>query len=475
MVQISTKAYAHSLTALLVASLVGCGSSGSAILSSDTTGPSGKVIQAPVSGASVWADDLTAGTRFSIDTAEQATQTSTGGGGNFTLRTTPSYKYVIMSQGGNDTTTSKKATTMLGPGGAKSTSPLTTLVMLDTTGTMAATLSSILPGGASFDTDFTVPNGLNPSSLMFITSITTMVTTFNEAIQDAATRSNATLSTVQQNVISMTLYSALAAQLSSLSAAQLSNTSSLSIAMAAAATTAITNINSQNSNLSLPSSIAATIANASVAVAANIVGNATNNQNLKNVTAANVQNAPGVTAPTTGTYTESTVISTNVALLTSTITNTANTASSGITASTTPTNYTPPPITIANNPSITGYNLLAVANGSTYSVKTLTITFSDDMVATSQGGTNYAHSVLNPSNFTFSQSGCSPLSYASKVLTISCGDLNAGTFTITTLKASSTGGVWASSTSLGLLVDNTKSFTLPIITGGTGGNTYNLF
>ncbi|MEK6397021.1 MAG: hypothetical protein V4734_02955, partial [Terriglobus sp.] len=349
-------------------------------------------------------------------------------------------------------------------------------VMLDTTGTLASTISGILPAGASFDTDFTVAAGLSPSSLMFITSITTMVTTFNEAIQDAATKSGATLSATQQNAIAATLYSALATQLSSLSAAQLSNTSSLSIAMATAATTAVTNINSQNPNISIPSSVAATIANTSVAVAAKIVGNATGNVALQNVTAATVQNSPGVAAPTTGTVTEAGVVTgANLTLLTTTITSTATSTSSSITASSTPANYTPPPITIASNPSITGYNLLAAASGSTYNVKTFTITFSDDMVATPQGGTNYAHSVLNPSNFTFSQSGCSPSSYASKVLTISCGNINPGTFTVVTLKASSTGGVWASSTSLGLLVDNSKSFTLPVITGGTGGNTYNLF
>ncbi|MEK6398302.1 MAG: hypothetical protein V4734_09470, partial [Terriglobus sp.] len=84
------------------------------------------MIQGAVSGASVWADNLSSGTRFSIDTAEQPTQTSTGGGGTYTLRTTPSYKYIVVSQGGTDGITGKKATTMLSPGGAKATSPLTT-------------------------------------------------------------------------------------------------------------------------------------------------------------------------------------------------------------------------------------------------------------------------------------------------------------------------------------------------------------
>jgi hypothetical protein len=271
------------------------------------------------------------------------------------------------------------------------------------------------------------------------------------------------------------VYSQLAAQFSSLTAAQMSNTATLSTTMQAAIGNAISTIVSTNTNLTIPNSIAATIANNSVATAAKVVGNATNNPALQAVTAANVQNAPGVTAPST-TLTESQVITgPNATLVISTITNTASSASTGVVATSTPTGYTPPTITVVNNPAVTGYQLLVVGSGSSYVPKTFTITFSDDMVATQQGDATYAHSVLNPSNYTFSQSGCSPASYAARSVTINCGTLNAGTFTVTVARGSGTAGVWASSTSLGLLVDVSKSFTLPIITGGTGGSTYNLF
>lgn len=475
MVQIGKKASTHTLIALLIAPLVGCGSSGSTIASNSSAGPSGKSIQGAVVGATIWGDSLSSGTRFSIDSAEQGTQTTTLSNGNYTLKTTPSYKYVIVSQGGTDSLTGKPATTMIAPGGAKAVSPLTTLVMLDSTGKLATTLSGLLPSGASFDSDFTALSGLSPSALMFITSITTALTTFDAAILDAASSSKATLSPLQLNAINMTVYSQIAAQFSSLSVANLSNTATLATNLQGALTNAISSVASTNTNITVPTNIAATIANSSVAVAAKVVGNATNNAALKAVTASNVQTGAGIAVSTTGTVTESDVVTgANLTLVVNAIVDTASTTSASITVTSTPTGYTPPPITIANNPTVTAYNLIITGDGSSYSVKTFTIAFSDDMVATQSGGTNYAHSVLNPSNYTFSQSGCAPTSYASNTVTFTCSDLKPGSFSVTVSKATATGGVWASSTSLGLLVDNTKTFTLPFITGSSGG-TYNLF
>ncbi len=473
MVQICKKASTHTLIALLIAPLVGCGSSGSTIASNSSAGPSGKSIQGPIKGATIWADSLSSGTRFSVDSAEQGSQTTTSDAGGYTLKTTPSYKYVIVSQGGTDTLTLKPANTLIAPGGAKAVSPLTTLVMLDTTGKLATTLSSLLPGGASFDSDFTAISGLSPSALMFITSVTSAITTLNLAMADA-TKPGTQVSTLQQNAINMMVFSQLASTLSSLSPTDLSNTATLSKNLATGLSSAITSVVSANPNITIPTSTATIIANASVASAAVVVGNATNNAALKAITPTNVSTGTGVTVSTTGTVTESDAVGPSLTLLVNAITNTADTASASITVTSTPSGYTPPPITIANNPSVTAYNLIISGDGSSYSVKTFTIAFSDDMVASQSGGTNYAHSVLNPSNYTFSQSGCAPTSYASNTVTFTCTDLKPGSFTVTLPKGTVTGGVWASSTSLGLLVDNTKNFTLPVITGSSGG-TYNLF
>lgn len=472
MVLIGKKAAARTLVASIVLPIIGCGSPGAPIPSTATAGPSGKSIQGAVNGATIFADDETTGTKFSVDSAESSSQTNSSSSGTFTLKQTPNYKYVLVSQAGTDTLTAKPATTMLAPGGAKAISPLTSMVMLDTTGALATTFGSLLPNGESFDTDFTQNGALNPASMVFVTAVSTALTTFNETIRDAAARSNANISQLQYNVVSILVYSQLAAQFSKLTAAQLSNTATLAQAMQAAFTNAIGLIDQTNSNLSIPQSIAATIANTSVAVAANIVGNATNNAALKAITAANVQTAPGVDVSTTPGLTEGVVDSgTNLQLLKDTITNTAAGASTSVSVTSTPPGYTPPPITVANNPTVTEYDLIVTANGSSYQVRTFSITFSDDMVASQSGASDYTHSVLNPANYALSQSGCSPTSYTAKVVSFTCGNLQVGSLSVAVLKGSATGGVWASSTSLGLLVDNTKTFTLPFITGSTGGTT----
>lgn len=130
MVLKNKNALTYTLIALACSPLVGCGSSGSTALSTvNSAGPSGKSIQGAVSGATVWADGLSSGTQFVIDSTEQDTQTSTASAGTFSLPKTPSYKYVIVSQGGTDTLTGRPATTMIGPPGAKSTSAFTSIAV----------------------------------------------------------------------------------------------------------------------------------------------------------------------------------------------------------------------------------------------------------------------------------------------------------------------------------------------------------
>jgi hypothetical protein len=462
------KAPALSLSALLFAPLIGCGGSSSKIPSLDGVGPAGKVTQGPVSGSTVWADNLGSGTRFVIDTSEQTTSTKTSTTGTYTLPITPTYKYVVVSQGGTDTITGKTALTMLSPGGAASVSPLTTLVELDTSGNLAATLNALLPAGKTFDSDLTTGAGLTPAAMVFLNSIMTAATTLNAAIQDAATKSGTTLTAQQLNDINLTVLSQMATQFATTPVASLMNTASLATALQTSLCSAITGVASSNSNITgLNCSMASTIANTSVAVASNVVGNSLGNSALKAVTATNVQTA-GVVVPTTPAVTESTVMSTaNTQLITSAITSTAASTATGLTVTATPTTYSPPVIAVANNPSVVGYNLIAVSSGNVWDVRTFTMTFSDDMVATEAGDSNYAHSVLNPANYQFNQAGCSPASYASKVLTLTCGSLTSGAFTVKVAKSSSTAGDWASATSLGMLVDVSKSFSLSAATGST--------
>ncbi|WP_074655209.1 hypothetical protein [Terriglobus roseus] len=408
-----------------------------------------------------------------IDTAEQSTSTKTSSTGTFTLPTTPSYKYVVVSQGGTDSITGKTALTMLSPGGAASVSPLTTLVELDTTGNLAATLNSLLPAGKTFDSDLTAGSGLTPAAMVFLNSVMTAATTLTTAIQDAATKSGTTLTAQQLNNINLTVLSQIASQFAATPVASLTNTATVASGLQTSLCSAINGVASSNSNITgLSCSIAATIANTSVAVAANVVGNATGNNALKAVTPTSVQTS-GVAVSTTPAVTESTVMTaSNTQLVTNAITSTASSSSTGLTVTSTPTTYTPPVIAVANNPSVVGYNLVAVASGNLWDVRQFTITFSDDMVASGAGDSSYSHSVLNPANYQFSQTGCTPTSYASKVLSLTCGNLPSGAFTVTLAKSSSTAGAWASATSLGLLTTVSKTFSLTAATGSTSVNLF---
>ncbi|QMV19487.1 hypothetical protein GOB94_12915 [Granulicella sp. 5B5] len=472
---------ALSLSPLLIATLVGCGSTSlpsSPPSTPPSTGLAGKVVQGAVSGSTVWADSLASGTRFVIDSAELSTQTTTDSTGAFTIKATPTYKYVIVSQGGTDTITGKTADTLLSPGGAQTVSPLTTLVALDTSGNLASTINALLPAGTTFDSDLTATGGLTPAAMVLLTSITTAVTSFDATIQSTASSSSATLTAQQINNINLALYSQMAIQFATLPSTSLSNTATLATNMQTSLSTAIATIATNNTNITLqnPSTLAATIANNSVATAANVVGNATGDTNLQGVTASNVQTT-GVPASTSSAVTELTVMSSgsNTQIVNSTITSVVSSTAGSVTVTSTPSSYSPPPIPIVNNPTVIGYQLVVAASGNQWNVSSFTITFSDDMIATASGGSNYAHSVLNPANYQFSQPGCTPSSYASNVVTFTCSSLQSGNFTVTILKSSSNGGVLAGSTSLGLLVDNTKIFTLPAATGSTGGSSLSLF
>jgi hypothetical protein len=471
----------------MLSPLVGCflwggGSSSSSSTNSTqliiTKGQSGKVVQGAVSGATVWADSLTSGTRFVIDADEQSTETTTAADGTFTLPVQPSYKYVVVSQGGTDSITGMPATTMLAPAGATSVSALTTLVALDTSGNMASIINGLLPAGTTFDSDISATGGLSPAAMVVVTAIESAVTDFDQTVQKAASASSTTLSQQQQNDINLTVYSSIASQLSSLSSTSLSNTQSLASSLQTSLSSAIATIQTNNTNITLQNTatVAASIANNAVAISANVVGNATGNTSLQNVTASNVQST-GVAVTTSSTVTESTVMAsgTNTQIVNNNTNTVDQTLATDVTTTSTPTSYAPPVIAVANNPSITGYQLTITASGSEWQVQTFTIAFSDDMVATSSGASNFGHSVLNPANYQFSQTGCSPTSYSSDVVTFTCGNLSAGTFAITVNASTSSGGVWTSATSLGLLVNNSKSFALPTVSGSSGGSSISMF
>src|ERR1035438_10003487 len=99
------------------------------------------------------------------------------------------------------------------------------------------------------------------------------------------------------------------------------------------------------------------------------------------------------------------------------------------------------------------------------------------MVATVSGSSTFGNSVLNPANYQFSQGGCTPTSlFSANVVTFTCSqNLTPGAFTVEIYQGTSTTGVQASATSLGLSVNNTKTFTVPTVTGSTGGSSLQMF
>ena len=452
-------------------------------------GQSGKITQGPVYKATVWADSLDGGIRMVIDDAEKATQTETDINGNFVLPVQPNYKYVIVSQGGTDQITLQPATTMMAPAGSKTCSPLTTVVALAPAAqqaTLIANINAMLPPGKTFADDLSAASSMTPAALLLVKSIETTVATLNKTIVNASGSTTA-ISTTQQNFNQLETYSNIATQLSTMTSAQMGTPSNLSTSLTAAVQTSITTIanvsNTDNVGLSTTNNnaahdIAVAVATNAVASSAQVVGAATGDATLKSVTVANVATTATPVA-TNSNLTESTAMAaintvTNQSGITATtnaVTQTATAQQPNVTASTTVANYVPPQvIVVAANPTIVGYALSATPSNSNWTVTRSTITFSDAMNAVASTDANFGTSVLNPANV--SGGGCTPASYADKVLTLSCPAVASGATLTWTVK----GAVKNSALTSTLLVDNTKAFVFPVISltgSGSGSSSIN--
>jgi len=132
------------LLSLLTVVVYGCGGGGSASTPNTTSVQTGSVVQGPVRGATVFADNVAAGTRFVQDAGEISAPTDSTGG--FFLPSFPSYDFVLVSMGGTDSITGQPALLLLAPAGSANISPLTTLVALDTTKAIQAKLEALMEG-----------------------------------------------------------------------------------------------------------------------------------------------------------------------------------------------------------------------------------------------------------------------------------------------------------------------------------------
>lgn len=275
------------LLTLLTMIICGCGGDGGALVSTGTsTGTStsggtpvatvdtskaqtGAVVQGPVSGATVFADNVAAGIRFVHDTGE-VIAAPTGTGGTFSLPTFPSYDFVLVSTGGTDTITGLPALLLLGQAASANITPLTTLVVLDTTRVIQAKLEALM-GGTKYDTDISVNS--SPAILLLIKSAETTVQSVSDAVKQAAAAAipPVTLSQAQINHIQAQTWQQIALEFAR-TTQNLATPAGLDSALTAAVTNAIAAIKAEpaNANITITSSMpAAVIAHNSVNAALN--------------------------------------------------------------------------------------------------------------------------------------------------------------------------------------------------------------
>lgn len=309
--------------------MYGCGSGSSG----STTGPSGKLTQGPVLGASVFADNVSAGSRFNLDSGEIAT-TSSMTTGDFVLPSEPTYNYILVSKGGTDKLTGQAAIQMVAPAGSANITPITTLVALDTTGDVKAKLEALMPAGTSFDAD--ISTTASPAILLLAKSIESTVYAMTQAAVTSA--GSATISSVQLASMQAQTMQAIAVELAkpAVTSATLQAPATLTTSLQAAVTSATVSINASNTNIDIPAATASTIAATVVDASATMLNVGT----TALTTAITGGEAAVVTSATSATFTAA-------------VTEAVTTASSTVTAEATPTDYVEPVILVVTQPTVT--------------------------------------------------------------------------------------------------------------------------
>lgn len=332
--QLSSKVLLGLCSLALTGLMSGCGSDNDA-----PAAPSGRLVQGPVINATVFADNVAAGARFSQDAAEIFTTTNAVTG-DFRLLSKPGYNYVLVSKGGTDRLTGQPAIQMIAPAGSSNITPLTTLVALDTTGTVKAKLQALMPG---FTYDADISTTASPAVLLVAKSVETMVQSLTDAV--VAKAGAGAITEKQLAAIQAQTVQAIAVEFAkpAVTAATLSAPANLSTSLQAAATGAVTSINAANSNVVIPALTATTIASSSVTATTGALG---------------IGASASTTAITGG---ESTVMTAQVVQAFVTAVDTqATTAATSITAAATPEGYTAPtipvvtPVTVVDTTGTTG-------------------------------------------------------------------------------------------------------------------------
>ena len=285
-------------------------------------GQSGKLIQGPVMGATVFADDISGGVHFTLGANEVSATTDESG--IFTLPSVPGYNYVLVSSGGKDKLTNQPAIQMIAPAGSANVTPITTLVALDTTGSVKGKLESLMPG-FKFDDD--ISTSASPAVLMVAKSVETMVAAMTNAVSQKATAGGSKISAAQISAIQATTMLSITQELAK-SNDDLKTTVNLSTTLKAAATSAVISINTAG-NITIPAATATDIADKCVKATA---------------TALSVGAIASTTTIEGG---ETKLINPTVAdTLSNAIASVSTTAADSISATKTHDDYLPPPIQV---------------------------------------------------------------------------------------------------------------------------------
>jgi len=336
------------LLSLLTVVVYGCGGGGSASTPNTTSVQTGSVVQGPVRGATVFADNVAAGTRFVQDTGEISAQTDSAGG--FFLPSFPSYDFVLVSTGGTDSITGQPALLLLAPAGSANISPLTTLVALDTTKAIQAKLEALM-GGTKFDTN--VSTSSSPAVLMLIKSAETAVQSVNDAVKQAATDAGKTITQTQLNYIQAQIWQQIALTFAGTSQ-NLATPAGLDAALTVAVASAITEIKAKNTNISIAPASAATIADNAVDAALLALGTGVTHTSPSALSTTTVRAESSLSNPAT---VFSAAVTSTVAAL--------KTLNSVIISAGTPSTYSPPPIAVVTTTSATIIGIITGATGGT--------------------------------------------------------------------------------------------------------------
>jgi hypothetical protein len=338
---------------LVMALLSGCGSPGQTTISqsgSSSEPIKGAVIGGAVQGALVFADHLYVASgkaNRKLDADEPAAVTDANG--NFTIPSTPSYAYLLVTQGGTDSITFQPTMQMVAMAGAKNVSPLTTMVAYDDSNSSPTVQATIETLGIPYDEN--IYNNVTPAAALLVQSTQSIVVALTRVLNPGGN----SLPVAQLNLIQLIILHNIGINIRAKSVADLTTPATLTTTLTTAIGVALSDIQNYYSTQTSP--------HADINVIDTSLTNDIVSPIVTAVAAAITASQSGVSlSDTTTTYSESTLITSGGAVTINTaITNAAAIAAGKITVT--------PPAPPFPTPVISGTPATKIAVSKTYSFK----------------------------------------------------------------------------------------------------------